>query len=571
MKTIRLFFTALFCAAAMMMSGQSFDKELIIEELFSNDGEIYFSFSLPDKAMLNDISRIVSIDGRSTGNTFFAYANSKEFSNFIDLNIEYVSLPHPGDLLKNPNMSDIIDIRDILDWDFYPTYDGYIDMMEQFAQDYPGLCQVFSIGQSVQGRELMFVRISDNVGFEENEPQFLYTSTMHGNELVGYVILLRLIDHLLANYGNNDDITYLVDNIDIWINPLANPDGTYAGGNNTVSGAQRYNANWVDLNRNYPDPEDGPHPDGNEWQAETLAFMQLAEDYDFTAGANIHSGAEVCNYPWDTWPRLHADDNWWTYVCHEYADTAQLYSPFSYMNGFDDGITNGYAWYTIAGGRQDYMNYFHQCREFTLEMSNDMMIPASQLPAHWEYNYRSLLNFMEQSLYGVRGIVRDSATNLPVEAEVFVTMHDLDSSMVFSSLPNGNYHKYIYEGTYTLRFSAQGYYTEYISNVNVTNRESTVLDVELVPNGVGGIESNEISAKVNAFPNPVTDGKMYIQSELNIQYVKVFDLNGKLKGHFPVYDSGTVIHMDHYEPGIYLIKIVTKEGAGLKKVMVVSR
>ena len=571
MKTIRLFFTALFCVAAMMMNGQPLDKKLIIEELFSNDGEIYFSFSLPDKTMLNDISRVVSLDGRSTGNTFFAYANKKEFSNFLDLNIKYVSQTHPGDLLENPNMSDIINIRDIRDWDFYPTYDGYIDMMEQFAQDYPGLCQVFSIGQSVQGRELMFARISDNAGLEENEPQFLYTSTMHGDELVGYVILLRLIDHLLSNYGNNDRITYLVDNIDIWINPLANPDGTYAGGNNTVNGAYRYNANWVDLNRNYPDPEDGPHPDGNEWQAETLAFMQLAEDYDFTAGANIHSGTEVCNYPWDTWAQLHADDDWWTYVCHEYADTAQHYSPPSYMNGFDDGITNGYAWYTIAGGRQDYMNYFHQCREFTLEMSDVMMLPTSQLPAHWEYNYRSLLNYMEQSLYGVRGIVRDSATNLPLEAEVFVTMHDMDSSMVFSSLPNGNYHKYIYEGTYTLRFSAPGYYSEFVSNVNVTNRETTVLNVELVPDGVGGIESNEISAKVKTFPNPVTDGKMYIQSELNIQYIKIFDLNGKLTDHIPVYDSRAVIHLENYEPGIYLVKFDTKEGAGLKKVIVVSR
>ncbi len=40
------------------------------------------------------------------------------------------------------------------------------------------------------------------------------------------------------------------------------------------------------------------------------------------------------------------------------------------MNLYDDGITNGAAWYVIDGGRQDYMNFFHQCREFTLEISD---------------------------------------------------------------------------------------------------------------------------------------------------------------------------------------------------------
>ncbi len=171
----------------------------------------------------------------------------------------------------------------------------------------------------------------------------------------------------------------MINNIDIWINPLANPDGTYAGGNNSVNGAQRYNANYVDLNRNYRDPADGPHPDGEEWQPETVAFMNFAEDRDFVMSANFHGGTEVINYPWDTWSRFAADDEWWQLVSHEYADTCQAHSPSNYMNEFDDGITNGYAWYRITGGRQDYMNYFQQCREVTMEISDVKLIPASQL------------------------------------------------------------------------------------------------------------------------------------------------------------------------------------------------
>ena len=104
---------------------------------------------------------------------------------------------------------------------------------------------------------------------------------MHGDELAGYPTMLRLIDYLLCNYGSDDYVDYLVENMEIWINPLANPDGTYRGGNDNVSMSTRSNGGFADLNRNFPDPQDGPHPDGKDYQEETLAFMSLAENVDF--------------------------------------------------------------------------------------------------------------------------------------------------------------------------------------------------------------------------------------------------------------------------------------------------
>lgn len=62
---------------------------------------------------------------------------------------------------------------------------------------------------------------------------------MHGDEVTGYVLMLHLIDYLLQNYNTNNRIHKIVDSLEIHINPLANPDGTYASSNNTVSGATR--------------------------------------------------------------------------------------------------------------------------------------------------------------------------------------------------------------------------------------------------------------------------------------------------------------------------------------------
>ncbi|OFY31103.1 MAG: hypothetical protein A2X09_15515 [Bacteroidetes bacterium GWF2_43_11] len=473
-------------------------NDVELTALFSPVNEIYFTFEAPaDRPTLDALSRIISVDNVHDGRVF-AYANRAEFEKFLKYNYTWSLLPHPGSLITNPRMLDRVDVKNITAWDFYPTYDAYIQMMNDYAANYPSICNIVEFGTSVQNRKLLAAHITSSVNSQK--PEFLYTSSIHGDELTGYILMLRLIDYLLTNYGSIPRVTQLVDNINIYINPLANPDGTYKGGNNTVNGAIRANANYVDMNRNYYDPAAGPHPDGNAWQKETIAFMNFAENHHFVMSANFHGGAEVMNYPWDTWSRASADANWWELVSNEFADTAQTYSPGGYFDDFGTGVTNGYAWYTITGGRQDYMNYFQQCREVTIEISNTKTPPASQLPNFWNYNYRSLLNYMEQVTYGISGIVTDSITGQPVRAQVFVKNHDIDSSMVFSSQTDGQYYRLIKGGIWTLQVSAPGYVTKTLSNVSTADYNKTILNVQLCPLGVfAGFTAS--STQINAGQN----------------------------------------------------------------------
>jgi hypothetical protein len=447
-------------------------------KMLEERGEIFFAFTAPEHD-LNYLSRIVSI-AKLDGDSIWAYANKKSFRLFNNLNLDYRLLTPPS-MLHQPFMLDGAAARGRSDWDFYPTYEGYEDIMDQFAIDYPDLCEVVNIKTLSSGRKLLLIHINDDLETDQDEPEFLYTSSMHGNETSGYVTMLHLIDYLLENYGTDEQVTNLVNNVDIWINPLANPDGTYAGGNNTIFGATRGNANGVDLNRNFPDPEDGPHPDGNEYQEETEAFMEFAEDHDFVMSANFHDGAEVVNYPWDTWSRRHADDDWWIYVSRQYADTVHEYGPPGYFNDFNNGITNGYDWYSISGGRQDYMNYFHHCRESTIEIHEQFTLPASMLESIWNYHHRSMLNYMEHTLYGVRGLVTNKVNGNPVPAKVYVENHDLDESFVYASNPIGNYHRPIKEGIYDFTFSSFGYYDQTVENVDPEDMNTLILDIELQP------------------------------------------------------------------------------------------
>lgn len=458
----------------------------------SSDGqEVYFCFPFTKEADLPAVSRQISVDN-IMNDTVWAYANRKQFEKFSAQGFNITILPHPGDA-PGVVMRDRVELTEATRtvWNFYPTYEAYEAIMEDFQTLYPSLCRVENIGTLASGRKLLVAKISDNTEDDEDEPEFFYSSSMHGDETTGYVLMLHLIEYLLQNYGTDPEVTDLVDNMEIYICPLANPDGTYYGGNGSVSGARRYNANFVDLNRNYPDPDEGDHPDGNAWQAETVAFMNFAEQRSFVAGANFHGGIEVVNYPWDTWSRLNADNNWWVMVSREYADTCQANAPSWYMDDLDNGITNGYAWYRVTGGRQDYMNYFRRCREVTIELSTTKMVAAAQLPDYWNYNYRSMLNLIKQATYGFRGVVTDQLSGLPVKAEITLTGHDADNSSVFSSALHGDYYRPVKAGTYTLQVSAPCYQTQTFSNLTIADFSVFTQNVPLIPSA--GVTTSGVS------------------------------------------------------------------------------
>jgi hypothetical protein len=527
--------------------GQTIENlEKIQNELIRN-GEIYIRFEVKDLRQIQDFSGIVSID-KIRGNEVFAYSNAEGFKNFLSKKIEYQLLPHPG-FNEAPEMKDQIDLSQPQLWNYYPTYSAYESLMAQFQANYPGLCNLDTIATLTSGRKLLVVRISDNVNIEENEPKFLYTSTIHGDETTGYISMLHLIDYLLTNYGTDTRVTNLVNNIEIWICPNANPDGTYHGGNNSVANAIRFNNNNVDLNRNFPDPEDGQHPDGYPWQQETQAFMGFAQENNFCMSANFHGGEEVVNYPWDTWYTLHPDDTWWQFVCHQYADTVHANAPASYLSGFDNGITNGYAWYTITGGRQDYTTYFHHGRECTIEMSYTKNPPASQLLNYWNYNYKSFLNYIGQSLYGIRGIITDSITGLPLKAKVFITGHDADSSHVWTSLPIGNYHRLIAAGNYDITFIASGYMNKTIYGVSVLNNNSSVLNVQLVPLPTMATVSGTITY-ANIVNSAMTDVTVLLR-----------DGNNNIAGTALTNSSGTYT-IANIPPGTYTFDFQTNKPSG---------
>ncbi|MCI7376635.1 MAG: carboxypeptidase regulatory-like domain-containing protein [Bacteroidales bacterium] len=460
-------------------------QEKDLDTMMQQRNEYYFSFKLNADDDLSKIARTISVD-KVDGDVVVAYANNLNFMEFKKLGHD-ITLLTPPSLIEEHRMFDG-NSRATYEWDSYPTYEAYEEMMFDFAQNHPDKCEIITLGTLSSNRKILVAHI--NNGVSDGKPKFLYTSTIHGDETTGYIMMLRLIDYLLENQ-TLPEVQNVLDNIDLFVCPNTNPDGTYHGGNNTVNGATRANAQGIDMNRNFPDMNDGPHPDGNPYATETEWLMDFAQNYQFTMAANYHGGAEVMNYPWDNETDLHVDDAWWQLVSREYADLCHQVNP-NYMTFKNNGITNGAQWYMIGGGRQDYMNYYHKCREVTIECSDTKCPSGSQLPNFWNINKNSIFAYMNQCLYGIHGVVTDMNTGAPVSATISISNHDNDYSVVESQMPAGDFHRPIKGGTYNVVVTANGYYP-FQQTVTVADGQTVVLNVALEP-GEGLIADFNVSS-----------------------------------------------------------------------------
>jgi hypothetical protein len=459
-------------------------------------GETYFSFQFRFRSELDSLTKVISIDNVK-GTTVFAYATDKQFEKFKSLGYFYTILPHPG-TLYSPNMAARSKISGALSLTAYPTYSQYVAMMQQFASTYPTLCVIENIGSSVNGRSLLVAKITSNVIVETQKPCVFLTSSMHGDETAGYIILLKLMDYLLTNAATVPRVTAILNNTAVYINPLANPDGTYFGGDNTVFGARRFNANGVDLNRNAPLFTSGL-PGNDPFQLETLAMMAFADNHSIALSVNFHGGAEVVNYPWDAVQRRHADDAWFITASLAYAQEAQADGPAGYFTDVSsNGITNGYDWYQVFGSRQDYMTFWKRGREVTIELSKTKLIPEASFDNYYNYNRDAILGYIEEARYGIRGVVTDAATGQPLAASVEIGGHDVDRSGVWTNPRVGDYHRFLSPGAYTATVRAVGYTPRTFSNITVSSGQSTTLDVALLAaaNPVGFVFAKNSAAMI---------------------------------------------------------------------------
>ena len=370
------------------------------------------------------------------------------------------------------------------------NYHDMTSFLQTIAKLYPNITRLYSVGKSVQNRELWVIEITDNPGMHEvGEPEFKYVGNMHGDEVVGRETLLLLIQALCENYHKIPVVTALVDYTRIHIMPSMNPDGYEV--------AKRENAHNVDLNRNFPD-QFFPYLNRHH-EPETSAVMKWITSFPFVLSANLHGGSVVANYPYDDTPSgregysKSPDDLVFRQLALSYSKAHQTMSTGHPCPGYDneyfkDGITNGAEWYVVKGGMQDY-NYVHSnCLEITIEMSCVKFPAESKLKTYWDAHKVSLLTFMSQVHTGIKGVIRNDVGAGINHATISVSgiRHNITSAH------DGDYWRLVVPGKYLITVSAPSYISE-TKSVVVSGGLATELNFVLKKVGQPTIAPNSVS------------------------------------------------------------------------------
>jgi len=339
-------------------------------------------------------------------------------------------------------------------WDTQPAllkdftdYESLTTQLQEIVDNYPDIAQLYDLGQSVQGRTLWGLKITDNPLVEEDEPEVRICGCHHGNELMSVELPLLLAWYLVENYETDPSIQNLVEERETWIIPMVNPDGRQA---NT-----RYNANGVDLNRDYGYMQ-GVYGDFYT-QPETRIIREHALDNNFVLSLSFHTSGDIVNYVWNYKGQPVADNDVVVMLSEQYGS----------HNGY--WVVEGFDWYQTKGDTNDFS---YGCRgdiDWTIEVQNN------DIPEAWDLNRDAMIEIIEAADIGLRGIITDAISGEPVSATVWV---EEAYWPCFTDPKVGDYHRVLLPGTYTVHYTANGYEEE-IRTVVVDESEPTIQDVSL--------------------------------------------------------------------------------------------
>jgi len=327
--------------------------------------------------------------------------------------------------------------EDALFYNRYLSLDSINTYLRNFATTYPNICVLDSLGLSYENRQMYGIKISDNPSMSEpEEPGIFFCGLHHAREWATIVTCLSIADSFLRAYSTSPEIQSLINNHEIWIFPVINPDGyfyDYPSQRSWRKNRQPFGGSiGTDINRNYNGACNGDRL--GLWGALTsgarsshlpsdLTFMgaygfsspeitnvaNFFRTHNINTSLSFHSYSELVLWPWG-YKNIPCPDNtifirvgtrmanMITKVSGSGTYTPQQ-SPLLYpvSSGCDDWI---YGWNRALNG--------NPCLAFTNEIGTSFYQPTSNLDQMWRQNYKAayyLATFSDSVRILMKGMV----------------------------------------------------------------------------------------------------------------------------------------------------------------------
>jgi len=355
--------TSILCLSSILLIAQDYWTEHIIS--VENDQEILKKISKMDLDFLMEWD-----------NRVYIIVNSADFPKLREESIIYT--------LETFNFFPFKQTRHTIQEGVNGDYHSYRELERDLLAlegSYPELARISVIGETHEGRNIYALKISDNVNSDEAEAEVIFIGCHHAREWISIEIPYLLGKYLVENYASDSQVRDLVNQSEIWIVPLLNPDGLeysihfyrYWRKNRRNNGDGTYG---IDLNRNYgyqwgydnegsspfsfSDTYRGPSAFS---EPETQAIRDLFAQRNFNALISFHSYSQVILYPWGYIDQPSLDDLLLDQIAMDMSTRIQAVNGNMYAYG-----QAGDALYLTNGDTTDWSYGVYGIPSYTIEL-----------------------------------------------------------------------------------------------------------------------------------------------------------------------------------------------------------
>jgi carboxypeptidase T len=355
--------------------------------------------------------------------------------------------------------------------DKFKNPDEITDFVNDIHAKYPDITMIKVIGKTLEGREILALKISDNPTIDEAEPAILVNAMHHAREVMTPEITTDMIEYLATNYGQKDEVTKWVNETAIWVIPMFNMDGNNKmWTEDSMWRKNTRNDHGVDLNRNYPAGWNSCNGSSASTGAqdyrgtaaasepETQAMMKFVTSVKPVFNISYHSYSEIVIYPFGCRPRK--------------TPTTQAVELIGAEIGQKIDYKPGTAWellYNADGGDIDWMYTEHQVIPFVIEVNS-----TSQgfHPSYDKWRDKTVLRNRPGWMHLFTRLNGPSLQGL-VDAKDYQSIKILKAGtsqelQTYKINPDGSFYVILKAGTYD--FSFEGLKTKKLTNVDVTKK-----------------------------------------------------------------------------------------------------